>query len=847
MIIEQVDIINFKKYAQEKVHLGKRIMGIFGPNGSGKSTIFDAICWCLYGVTPTIGKEGQNVKQNELIRDGQEDMGVEVTFTYADQTYRVHRFLRKEGVTAAVRLENELVARSSKEVTSYITKTLGLDARAFISASFIRQNEIDLLTSQRPAKRKEMINRLFNLQLYDQFQSDAKEGRKECELDIVQKKEQIKGLRREVDRYSEDLSDETKIKSDKKRLEKELTELEERARDLDKDIVLIEKEMEVLRKHERKAGELSARREELEKTLERYKTSLKDSILAKERLPEIVGKVSSLQLKRDELEALQPVRDKYQAYTYKVKELNKELENNNKERKRTENDYAERISSAKDRLDGLVKRRKELLANIEKWEKEISSIPSLERELHNAKDEIVKIGDRISLEKEEMVRIGTVADNISKEKEALIDLKNQSRCPTCKQPINEELKNELIESNKKEMLRYTNLKARTKKRIERLQELRKDTEERRDRLSKELEEKRAKANDLSNKRGTVEGLNENIEDLELSLEKLENDRIACSESFRDRISKIIENIDEIGSEIDSLNFSEERYLALKKDIKALDEALLSKERLENLASKEGSIREEISNLEEELDNVGEKISEHRSYVSKIPEHRTRLKDVKKEWSSTKEEISRLNVELGKISQKMESNSKLRARRTELKDRLREAKGDLNQLNDRSRQYEILSDAFRNIPINIHERLKPVIQHEVSKLLNSITQGKYPAVMIDEEYTVQVSFNGIYYPIYRFSGGEKDLINLCLRIGISRVLVSLSKEQGFAHLESLFLDETFSSLDSDRRRNLLAVLNKLEDFFSQIVIITHVEDVKEMIPQAILIEEDEDGTAKVCGP
>jgi len=134
--------------------------------------------------------------------------------------------------------------------------------------------------------------------------------------------------------------------------------------------------------------------------------------------------------------------------------------------------------------------------------------------------------------------------------------------------------------------------------------------------------------------------------------------------------------------------------------------------------------------------------------------------------------------------------------------------------------------------------------EVSKLLNSITHGKYPAVMIDEDYTVQVSYNGTYYPIYRFSGGEKDLINLCLRIGISRVLVSLSKEQGFAHLESLFLDETFSSLDSERRSNLMAVLNKLEGFFSQIVIITHVEDIKEMIPQSVIIEENEDGTANV---
>jgi DNA repair exonuclease SbcCD ATPase subunit len=54
MIIERILLLNFKKYAQETVVLGKGIIGIFGPNGAGKSTIFDAICWCLYGVTPSM-------------------------------------------------------------------------------------------------------------------------------------------------------------------------------------------------------------------------------------------------------------------------------------------------------------------------------------------------------------------------------------------------------------------------------------------------------------------------------------------------------------------------------------------------------------------------------------------------------------------------------------------------------------------------------------------------------------------------------------------------------------------------------------------------------------------------
>ncbi|HOP08947.1 MAG TPA: SMC family ATPase [Candidatus Methanofastidiosa archaeon] len=844
MIIEQVDIINFKKYSQEKIHLGKRIVGIFGPNGSGKSTIFDAICWCLYGVTPTIGKEGQSVKQSELMRDGQEDMGVEVTFIYDGQIYRVHRFLRKDGITAAVRLENELVARSSKEVTSYITKTLGLDAKAFISASFIRQNEIDLLTSQRSSKRKEIINRLFNLQLYDQFLYDAKDKRRACEADIARKEEEIKGIKREMEHYSDILVNETSIDGALKGHEKHIVSLGNDIRKYDDERTRLEVELEELRRHERKLSELSAKKEALVKAIEKERRVLTEAEASKSRLPAILKEMEGIEKKRAKLESLQPVRDRTQELSYILNGLKKELETARHEGERALQGLSERISTAQRGREEILSNVSSLASEIEDYRGRMSDHGAVEAELGDIADEIEKIGGRMSLEKQEMARFSALIEKISKEGDVYNDLSKESRCPTCKQHLDEDLKRKLVEQNAEERTNFISKLQRVKNKISKLQALLDDRTLKREGLTKLLNDDRAIMLEISTKNMELDRLNKDLTKADKDLKSLGDERKRLEGYHGEKAARAEEKIQEIRAEFETLEFSEEDFVSLKEEVKGYEVLVLSKERLENLVTRADEARQELSRAEGELEALEREVKSQQAMVSGIKALKSKIVKIGNATDVTRDELSRLQVEAGKLSQQIESNASIRSRKRELKKLLKDRETDLAALKENSKQYGTLSEAFKNIPINVHERLKPLIQMEVSGLLNSITQGKYPAVMIDEEYTVQVSFNGIFYPIYRFSGGEKDLINLCLRIGISRVLVSLSKEQGFAHLESLFLDETFSSLDSERRMNLMAVLNKLEGFFSQIVIITHVEDIKEMIPQAILVEEDEDGTAKV---
>jgi len=55
---------------------------------------------------------------------------------------------------------------------------------------------------------------------------------------------------------------------------------------------------------------------------------------------------------------------------------------------------------------------------------------------------------------------------------------------------------------------------------------------------------------------------------------------------------------------------------------------------------------------------------------------------------------------------------------------------------------------------------------------------------------------------------------------------------------------FGSQDEERKNNILKALSELSKQFRQILIITHVEDVKETLPYVLTIKENSDNNIEV---
>jgi DNA repair exonuclease SbcCD ATPase subunit len=86
-----------------------------------------------------------------------------------------------------------------------------------------------------------------------------------------------------------------------------------------------------------------------------------------------------------------------------------------------------------------------------------------------------------------------------------------------------------------------------------------------------------------------------------------------------------------------------------------------------------------------------------------------------------------------------------------------------------------------------------------------------------------------------SGGEEDLANLVLRLAISQMIA----ERAGQNFSLLILDEVFGSLDEARRFNVVELLRGLHDRFEQVILITHIEPVREGLDRVISVSYDPD--------
>jgi exonuclease SbcC len=157
-----------------------------GMNGAGKSALLDAITWALW--------ESARSASDDLIRLGEREMWVDLTFIHENETYRIRRSrqqtTKKSGNrgTSKGTLEfqiksgdnngnswRSLTAGAMKETQRSITLLLRMDYDTFINSAYLRQGKADEFTTRAPSDRKQVLGEILGLSLFDQLQEHARE------------------------------------------------------------------------------------------------------------------------------------------------------------------------------------------------------------------------------------------------------------------------------------------------------------------------------------------------------------------------------------------------------------------------------------------------------------------------------------------------------------------------------------------------------------------------------------------------------------------------------------------------------------------------------------------------
>jgi DNA repair protein SbcC/Rad50 len=819
---------------------------ISGSNGAGKSSLLDAMTWALFG---------QARKRDESVINLQAKAAeVAFSFIYETNTYRVIRSLQhgKSGVVefqihdAGSNSWRPLTEHTNRETQSRIEQTLRLDYDTFINVSFFLQGKADQFAQQPPTRRKEILGNILGLEAWEIYKERAAARRKEAEsrLDIVD------GRVAEIDA---ELAEEGTRKEHLKELETQLKVLSA-SRKVQEEALASVKQLQVAlenqREHVRKMDEALARAQSgllsLQTRRAGREAERQPHAELMSRAAEVETAYAALQKARLDLEKWDQVAERFHEHDQLRQPLLREIESEqarlDEECRRLEQDRSavQALQSETATLEEQVEHARAAL-------NEAETRAAQRREL----DELVKAGRERQAElRTENTGLKTEMDKLKERIEKLTAAEGAA-CPLCGQSLSPAHRVSTLEQLGAE---GKNLGDRYRNNSTLLKDLDAQVKENdaavaalasaeKDRLSLS-----ARIAALTER---LESIRKQVAEWELggSRRLLQVNELLETEKYaleaRQKLALRNKDLQALGYDAaahDTARRTEIMARPAEADYRALAEA----------RSALKPLQDEIANLSAEIEKREAEIkiqqAEHTEAAAALAVAESQAPDfeaAERSLFALQERENLLNQEVGGARQKVTVLDDLRKRRKTLQ-------AEREELTTRMGRYKSLERAFGKdgVPALLIEQALPEIELKANEILGRLsddtmhlhfeTQMKYKDEKrkdLRETLEIQVSDGAGMRDYEMFSGGEAFRVNFAIRLALSEVL---AQRKG-ARLQMLVIDEGFGSQDVLGRQRLIQAINAVKDDFAKILVITHLEELKDAFPNRIEVEKSERGS------
>jgi exonuclease SbcC len=286
-------------------------------------------------------------------------------------------------------------------------------------------------------------------------------------------------------------------------------------------------------------------------------------------------------------------------------------------------------------------------------------------------------------------------------------------------------------------------------------------------------------------------------------------------------------------------FDDARHAAVRAELERLEPMRAEFERLSGSADRAARLAAEAAAVEAELTRREAKVIELRHALQQSGWSPEEFAIVQKSLEAA--ERARQDAQLAVVKAAGDRENA----RAELK-RIGERRAERERQAAEARRVELklsqnqeLDRAVADLRTDLNETLRPDLSDLGSQLLAELTMGRYTVFELDEDYAPTIVDDG--EPQRVLSGGEEDIVSLALRLSISQMIA----ERAGQPLSLLVLDEVFGSLDEERRSALIDLLRRLADRFPQVILITHVDSVREGFDHVFRLDYDvERGVVRV---
>lgn len=795
MRLLSLDITNFRVIRSARLEITDSLTGIIGPNGAGKSSLIEAVAWSLYG--NRVARSGKDeIKSTFAPPD--ESCEVALTFEIGGEHYRIVRRLIGKTERPEVALYRGARSESvgSTETLKHVTGLLGLDWRGFLSSFLARQQELNALADLQPGQRREHLAGMLGIERLDKALQRVKEDGKLYQRSAEMIERQV----RERDAVAE-----------------QIRQLGEQANTLvdqrDSTAGAYEKARRSFTEIETAYGEHQKR----EAACSRIKASLKAGKQAVEhqgrQLDSLNKKAAELGRAAEELKQLEKALADY-------------------DRVKSEFEKAARAKQA-------VAHRGDLKHQLEQSRRESKWLADeqarVEPEAKKIGDQLAAIPDRVTdLHKEAVSRLEQARDEWNqasaslkvvkadvKKVEAQIGSMNQigpeAVCDRCHRPFGDDL-------------------PKIKKHLQ-------------DELS-ELAANRARIEtDLSKLTAKGEGLKKEAADLEAKSRKHYELTLALK-SAEERLKEIVKRQKDLGGRMDQLTGQLSKLGEAEFDPKAFTDLEQQLSRLEQKRSRAQELKGRLGDrpeVEREIKAGEQRLADLKAETEKLERELAELgfdeeafARLQREFNAAREKLDRAKDDSVKAATQLEVvNKTLELRKDELA-KLEKAAEELEEYRTNQYYAEKLVRLFGDFRKYTISRIRPRLAQLSSDLMLEMSDGRYSMVELDSDYNLRLMDYGQYYGIDRYSGGEKDLASLCLRLAISLALTeSAGLDRSF-----VILDEVFGSQDEQRRDLIFQALAGLKGRFPQILLVTHLEELKHRVETLVEVRPTGNGWSEV---
>ena len=821
-----------------------------GQNGHGKSALLDAITWAVWG-------RARARTHDELIHQGKSSMSVELELSARGQRYRIlRRYSRpsagRQGTTlldlqaSSGNGYRAITGNTVRDTEALIRDVVHMDYDTFVNTAFLLQGRADMFTRSKPSQRKECLAEVLDLSYYDDLEQRTKarstliqDSIRETDIAIgqlrsgLEAREEHQAILEEASASIERLAPaveaaRARVDSQRGRVEllrnmgKERDVLKARAAAGRSEIDALDRQR---RGYEGRAAEyhaLTERREEILQGFGGLDTARRES----ERLDDVHRRLLTLQSGKARLEQEVAVqRERLSAY---LAQLSSNIENG--------------LEPTASRLPAIGQA--------------IADMESEENALEAGKADYARmVGEAhdLSLTIESLEAANTVLREEMSETRQKFDIlqREDAECPVCRQLLRpddrDHVRAEYERQGKKALNRYRDNAAEQ----DRLRETHSRLATKVSRLEVELSRD---ARELTRKRTELErDRRDSItarQQLDLALAESEKERArleneAFAEAERAELARIDARIAEMDYAPDAHNAARRQarelgpYEELIRKLREAEKRLHEERRdLGEVAAMLERRRAETAEDEERAARLG------RDIVA-LPSMEAELRGMEDSLTAKERELEAARVQQGISTEELARLDRLEAEAKE-----REKKRDT--LVDQKGVYDELAVAFgkNGVQALIIEAAIPQLEDDANQLLSRLTdnrmsirlqlrQGRRERRMglPSEELDIRVGDEMGTRSYETFSGGEAFRIDFSLRIALSKLLARRSG----APLPILFIDEGFGSQDAAGQERLKEAIQSIQDDFRKIIVITHIDEIKESFPTRIEVTKTPTGS------